>query len=127
MPTPTLRATAIVCSTTNQKTERKIKMSVKTITKENFETEVLKSQKTVLLDFWATWCGPCQMLSPVVDAFAEENPDISVCKVNVDEQPELAMSFGIESIPTLVVMKDGKAVDKSLGVIPKERIAELVK
>ena len=102
-------------------------MSVKTITKENFETEVLKSQKTVLLDFWATWCGPCQMLSPVVDAFAEENPDISVCKVNVDEQPELAMSFGIESIPTLVVMKDGKAVDKSLGVIPKERIAELVK
>ncbi len=102
-------------------------MSVKTITKENFETEVLKSQKTVLLDFWATWCGPCQMLSPIVDAFAEENPDISVCKVNVDEQPELAMSFSIESIPTLVVMKDGKAVDKSLGVIPKEKIAELVK
>ena len=102
-------------------------MSVKIITKENFEAEVLKSQKTVLIDFWATWCGPCQMLSPVVDEFAEENPEISVCKVNVDEQPELAMAFGIESIPTLVVMKDGKAVNKSLGVIPKEKIAELVK
>ena len=102
-------------------------MSVKIITKENFDAEVIKSQKTVLLDFWATWCGPCQMLSPVVDAFADENPDISVCKVNVDEQPELAMAFGIESIPTLVVMKDGKAVNKSLGVIPKEKIAELVK
>ena len=102
-------------------------MSVKIITKENFEAEVLKSQKTVLIDFWATWCGPCQMLSPVVDSFAEENPDISVCKVNVDEQPELAMAFGIESIPTLIVMKGGKAVNKSLGVIPKEKIAELVK
>lgn len=102
-------------------------MSVKIITKENFEAEVLKSQKTVLIDFWATWCGPCQMLSPVVDEFAEENPDVSVCKVNVDEQPELAMAFGIESIPTLVVMKGGKAVNKSLGVIPKEKIAELVK
>ena len=102
-------------------------MSVKIITKENFESEVLQSQKTVLIDFWATWCGPCQMLSPVVDSFAEENPDISVCKVNVDEQPELAMAFGIESIPTLIVMKGGKAVNKSLGVIPKEKIAELVK
>ena len=102
-------------------------MSVKIITKENFEAEVLKSQKTVLIDFWATWCGPCQMLSPVVDAFADENPDISVCKVNVDEQPELAMAFGIESIPTLIVMKGGKAVNKSLGVISKEKIAELVK
>ncbi|MBQ8338683.1 MAG: thioredoxin [Oscillospiraceae bacterium] len=102
-------------------------MSVKIITKENFDAEVVKSQKTVLLDFWATWCGPCQMLSPVVDSFADENPDISVCKVNVDEEPELAMAFGIESIPTLVVMKDGKAVNKSLGVIPKEKIAELVK
>ncbi|MBQ8869089.1 MAG: thioredoxin [Oscillospiraceae bacterium] len=102
-------------------------MSVKIITKENFDAEVIRSQKTVLLDFWATWCGPCQMLSPVVDSFADENPDISVCKVNVDEQPELAMAFGIESIPTLVVMKKGKAVNKSLGVIPKEKIAELVK
>ncbi len=82
-------------------------MSVKIITKENFDAEVIKSQKTVLIDFWATWCGPCQMLSPVVDSFADENPDISVCKVTVDEQPELAMLFGIESIPTLVVMKDG--------------------
>jgi len=104
-----------------------MKMSVKIITKENFEVELLQSQKTVLIDFWATWCGPCQMLSPVVDSFAEENPDISVCKVNVDEQPELAMAFGIESIPTLIVMKGGKAVNKSLGVIPKEKIAELVK
>jgi thioredoxin 1 len=102
-------------------------MSVKVITKENFEQEVLKSEKTVLLDFWAVWCGPCMMLSPIVDEIAEENDAISVCKVNVDEQPELAMQFGIESIPTLLVFKEGKAVAKSVGVRPKEAILELLK
>ena len=83
-------------------------MAVLTITKDNFEQEVLKSEKTVLLDFWAAWCGPCRMLSPVVDAIAEERPDIKVGKVNVDEQQELASEFQVMSIPTLVVVKDGK-------------------
>ncbi|MBE6788832.1 MAG: thioredoxin [Ruminococcaceae bacterium] len=104
-----------------------IKMSVKIITADNFEVEVLNAEKTVLIDFWATWCGPCQMLSPTVDAFADKHPEISVCKVNVDEQPGLAQAFGIESIPTLIVMRDGKVVNHSLGVIPMEKIEELVK
>ena len=102
-------------------------MSVKVITADNFEKDVLNAEKTVLLDFWATWCGPCMMLSPVVDAFSEKHPEISVCKVNVDEQPGLAQAFGIESIPTLVVMRDGKIINHSLGVIPEEKIEELVK
>jgi len=102
-------------------------MSVKIITADNFEVEVLNAEKTVLIDFWATWCGPCQMLSPTVDAFADKHPEISVCKVNVDEQPGLAQAFGIESIPTLIVMRDGKVVNHSLGVIPMEKIEELVK
>jgi len=102
-------------------------MSVKKITADNFESDVLNAEKTVLIDFWASWCGPCMMLSPVVDAFAEEHPEISVCKVNVDEEPGLAQAFGIESIPTLVVMRDGKVVNHSLGVVPMERIEELVK
>lgn len=102
-------------------------MSVKIITADNFEFEVLNAEKTVLIDFWATWCGPCQMLSPTVDAFADKHPEISVCKVNVDEQPGLAQAFGIESIPTLIVMRGGKVVNHSLGVIPMEKIEELVK
>jgi thioredoxin 1 len=102
-------------------------MSVVTITKENFEAEVLKSEKPVLIDFWAAWCGPCKMLSPVVDQVAEENDSIKVGKVNVDEQNDLAAQFGVSSIPTLVVMKGGQEVNRSVGVIPKDRILELVK
>lgn len=101
-------------------------MNAMTITKDNFDTEVLQASKPVLLDFWAEWCGPCRMLSPVVDQIAAERTDIKVGKVNVDEQPELARQFGVMSIPTLVVMKDGKAVAQSVGVQPKEAILRML-
>ena len=100
-------------------------MAVITITLENFETEVIQSEKPVLVDFWAPWCGPCRMLSPVVDEIAEENSNIKVGKVNVDEQEELAMRFGIMSIPTLIVFKNGEAVKKTMGVQPKAAILGL--
>ena len=101
-------------------------MAVITITKENFETEVLKSAQPVLLDFWAAWCGPCRMLSPIVDEVAEERTDVKVGKVNVDEQMELAMRFQVSSIPMLAVFKDGKAITKSVGYRPKSEIAAMV-
>ncbi|MDO5303068.1 MAG: thioredoxin [Clostridia bacterium] len=101
-------------------------MAVINITKENFEQEVLKSDKTVLLDFWATWCGPCQMVSPIVDEIAEERSDIKVGKINVDEQPELSIQFGVMSIPMLVAMKDGEVVNKAVGARPKEDILGLI-
>ena len=97
-------------------------MAVVTITTENFAQEVLQSEKPVLLDFWASWCGPCRMLSPIVDEVAEERGDVKVGKVNVDEQPELASRFGVVSIPTLVVMKNGKIVDQAIGARPKNAI-----
>ena len=97
-------------------------MSVLTITQNNFENEVLKSDKPVLLDFWASWCGPCRMLSPVVDEIAEENPQIKVGKINVDEEGDLVASFGVMSIPTLVVIKNGQVVNQSVGVVPKQKI-----
>lgn len=102
-------------------------MSVTVITKENFEAEVLKSDKPVLVDFWAGWCGPCRMLSPTVEEIAAENSDIKVGKVNVDEQPELAHQFNVMSIPMLVVFKNGQAVNSSVGVQPKAAILSLVK
>ncbi len=101
-------------------------MSVITITKENFKQEVMQSDKPVLLDFWAGWCGPCRMLSPVVDAFAEENAGVKVGKVNVDEQRELASQFQVMSIPTLVVMKNGKVTARQVGVVPKEKIQAMI-
>ena len=101
-------------------------MAVVTITKENFEAEVLHSTKPVLLDFWATWCGPCRMLSPIVDEVAEERTDVKVGKVNVDEQMDLAMRFQVSSIPMRVVFKDGKAVAKSVGYRSKPEIAAMV-
>lgn len=101
-------------------------MSVITITKENFETEVLRSDKPVLVDFWAVWCGPCQMLSPVVDKIAEENDAIKVGKVNVDEQPELARMYSVMSIPTLISFRGGRVNNKSVGVISKEEILNLI-
>ena len=97
------------------------------VTKANFESEVVKSEKTVLLDFWATWCGPCRMIAPTLAAVAEENPDVLVGKVNVDEEPELARAFNIMSIPTLVVLKGGKTVNQAVGVQSKEQILKLVK
>ncbi len=102
-------------------------MSVLKITKDNFESEVLKSEKPVLVDFWAVWCGPCRMVAPTVDEIAEENPQYLVGKVNVDEEPELAQAFGISSIPTLVAIKDGKIADVIIGVQPKEKILDMLK
>ncbi len=101
-------------------------MSVVTITNENFEQEVLHADRPVLLDFWATWCGPCRMVSPIVDEIAEENDAIKVGKVNVDEQPELARRFGIMSIPTLIVMRDGQVANQAVGARPKEAILALL-
>ena len=101
-------------------------MSVLHITKENFENEVLKSDRPVLLDFWASWCGPCRMVSPIIDEIAEETTDKKVCKINVDEQPELAQAFGVMSIPTLVVMKDGEVVGQSVGVKSKEAVLHML-
>lgn len=101
-------------------------MSVLNITKENFEKEVVQSDIPVLVDFWAGWCGPCKMLSPVVDEFSETSDGVKVGKINVDEEPELAEKFGIMNIPTLLVFKDGKAVKKSVGVISLSAISELV-
>lgn len=102
-------------------------MSAIAINNENYESEVLNSDKPVLIDFWASWCGPCQMLGPIVEAIAEENTDIKVCKVNIDENPDLASQFKIMSIPTLVVMKNGEVYKKSVGVISKSEILDLVK
>ncbi len=101
-------------------------MSVITITKENYQKEVVNSEKPVLLDFWASWCGPCRMLSPIIDEIAQEREDIKVGKVNVDEQPELAMEFGVQSIPSVFVMKQGKITAQSLGAKPKAQILSML-
>ena len=101
-------------------------MAVVTITKENFEQEVLQSTKPVLLDFWASWCGPCRMLSPIVDEVVEERTDVKVGKVNVDEQPELAGEFGVMSIPTLLVFEQGKLVRQAVGARPKAGVLDLL-
>ncbi|MGN0306178.1 MAG: thioredoxin [Lachnospiraceae bacterium] len=102
-------------------------MSVLTITNNNFDEEVINSDKPVLLDFWADWCGPCRMLSPIVDQVAEELKDVKVGKINVDQEPELASRFQVMSIPTLVVIREGKEVNRSLGAIPKNAVIELCK
>ena len=101
-------------------------MSIITITKDNFQREVMSSRKPVLMDFWAPWCGPCRMVGPVVEEISRERSDIKVCKVNVDEQPELAGQFGVMSIPTLVVMKSGKIVNQSIGAKPKNAILAML-
>ena len=101
-------------------------MSVITITKENFNQEVMHADKPVLLDFWASWCGPCRMVSPIVDQIASERTDIKVGKVNVDEQPELAGAFNVSGIPTLMVMKDGKLVKQMVGARPKAMIESML-
>ena len=101
-------------------------MSAININKNNFRNEVLDSEKPVLLDFWASWCGPCRMVSPILDEIAAERSDIKVGKVNVDEQPELAAQFGVMSIPTLAVMKGGKVVNQIVGARPKAQILAML-
>ena len=101
-------------------------MSAINISKENFQTEVINSDKPVLLDFWAPWCGPCRMVVPIVEEISQERPDIKVGKVNVDEQQELARQFRVTSIPTLVVMKGGEAVNRAMGARPKSQILAML-
>ena len=101
-------------------------MSAVNITKANFLSEVIHCDKPVLMDFWAPWCGPCRMVGPVVEEIAAERADIKVCKVNVDEQPELAGQFGVMSIPTLVVIKNGKIVRQAVGARPKSAIMAML-
>mgnify|MGYP005778324035 CR=1 FL=1 len=101
-------------------------MSAINISKANFHSEILSSDRPVLLDFWAPWCGPCRMVSPIVDEIAAERADIKVGKINVDEQPELAAQFSVMSIPTLVVIKDGKVTNRTVGAQPKEQILSLL-
>ena len=101
-------------------------MSVIHITNANFEEEVLRSDKPVLVDFWASWCGPCRMVGPVIEEIAAERGDIKVCKVNVDEEPTLAARFQIMSIPTLMVFRDGKVTNQALGAMPKHQILSLL-
>ena len=103
-----------------------IKMAELNITSADFEEKVLKSEKPVLLDFWAVWCGPCQMLAPVIHEIAEERSDILVGKVNVDDEIALAMQFGIDSIPTLLVFKNGELVNRAVGVLPKQSVLKLL-
>ena len=101
-------------------------MSVQTITTENFDELVLRSGKPVLVDFWAPWCGPCRMVSPLVDEIAGERDDIAVGKVTVDEQPQLAMKFGVMSIPALLVFKNGELANQAVGARPKEELLKLL-
>lgn len=101
-------------------------MSVVKINGSNFQNEVMNCEKSVLLDFYADWCGPCKTMSRVIDEIAEERTDIKVCKINIDDEPELAIEFEVMSIPTLVVVKGGKAVNTSVGVKPKAKILEML-
>ena len=99
-----------------------IELSYKT-----FSDEVMQSDKPVLVDFWATWCGPCRMLGPIVKQIADENPGIKVCKVNVDDERQLAMQFNVTSIPTVIAFRDGLEIGRSIGFVPKQKLLDLIK
>lgn len=109
-----------------EKTEE-MTMSILHITKDNFEAEVLRADKPVLLDFWATWCGPCRMIAPTLEQIAEEHPEYIIGKIDVDQEMDLTRQFGITSIPALFVMKDGQIAAQAVGAMPKEKILELLK
>ena len=96
------------------------------VTKENFDKEVMQAEGTVLIDFWAAWCGPCRMIAPAVEKIAEERPDVKVCKINIDDEQELAIKYGVMSIPTLMVVKNGEMVNTAVGLRPKEEIEALL-
>ena len=100
---------------------------ITTITKDNFENEIVKADKPVLVDFWASWCGPCRMLSPTIDEIAEEHPEIKVCKINIDVEAELAIRHGVMSVPTLMIFKNGEIAQTAVGVRPKDEILDLLK
>ena len=102
-------------------------MAVLHLTKENFESEVLKSDKKVLVDFWATWCGPCQMVSPIIEELGEKLTDVKVCKVDVDKEPEISIQYNIMSIPTLIVFVNGEIANKTIGACTKDEILDLLK
>ena len=101
-------------------------MSAIQVNKDNFQEVVLNSDKPVLVDFWASWCGPCRMVAPVLEEIANERSDVKVCKINVDEEPELAGRYNVMSIPTLMVFKDGQVVNKSVGLVPKAAVEKLL-
>lgn len=102
-------------------------MSIINLTKDSYHNEVMETEKVVVIDFWATWCGPCKMMAPVVEEVAKDYPDVKVCKVNVDEEPELSNAFKIVSIPTIVVVKNGEIIDSVVGYGPKEDIEKIIK
>lgn len=102
-------------------------MSIINLTKDSYHNKVMETEKVVVIDFWATWCGPCKMMAPVVEEVAKDYPDVKVCKVNVDEEPELSNAFKIVSIPTIVVIKNGEIIDSVVGYRPKEDIEKIIK
>lgn len=102
-------------------------MSIINLTKDSYHNEVMETEKVVVIDFWATWCGPCKMMAPVVEEVAKDYPDVKVCKVNVDEEPEFSNAFKIVSIPTIVVIKNGEIIDSVVGYRPKEDIEKIIK